>query len=382
MKLDAMKQTGVFADFYRGKTVLVTGHTGFKGSWLSSWLLQLGARPVGYALDPPSDPSNFQASRLAEKMVDIRADVRDRAKLQEVIDEHRPELVFHLAAQALVRPSFEDPALTFDTNIMGTVNVLDVARSAPSVAAVICITSDKCYENQEWIWGYRESDKLGGHEPYGVSKACAELAIAVYQDPRFQKRANPEREHAVPIVATRAGNVIGGGDWAIDRLVPDIVRSIASNRDIEIRCPQATRPWQHVLEAISGYLWLGTKVASDPASVARSYNFGPQLTAHGVPVAKIVEMMLAAWDGSDSKLIVQADQSGAESGLLRLDCSRADRDLGWVAAWDVKETVGQIVNWYRTYYENPGVDMFDYSLRQIETYKQAAAEKNLAWTVA
>lgn len=382
MKLDAIKQTRVFGDFYRDKTVLVTGHTGFKGSWLSSWLIHLGARPIGYALEPPSDPSNFQASGLSGKMVDIRADVRDRERLQEAIDVHRPDMIFHLAAQALVRPAFENPALTFDTNIMGTVNVLDVARSCPSVEAVVCITSDKCYENQEWIWGYRESDKLGGHEPYGVSKACAELAIAVYQDPRFQKRANPDREKAVPIVATRAGNVIGGGDWATDRLVPDIVRSIAKNEDILIRCPQATRPWQHVLEAISGYLWLGAKIATQPDSVAKSYNFGPQLTAHGVPVSEIVQKMLAAWEGTESKLIVQPDQTGAESGLLRLDCSLADHDLGWVAAWDVDQTVLRIVDWYRTYYDQPSGDMFDHSIHQIEAYIHAAKEKDLAWTVA
>jgi CDP-glucose 4,6-dehydratase len=372
----------VFGDFYRGKTVLVTGHTGFKGSWLCTWLLHLGAKPIGYALAPPSDPSNFAVSRLAGRMVDLRADVRDRAELEAAIDRYRPQLIFHLAAQALVRPSFEDPAVTFETNLMGTVNVLDVARSCPSLEAVICITSDKCYENQEWIWGYRETDKLGGHEPYGVSKACAELAIAVYQDPRFQKRANPDRQDPVPIVSTRAGNVIGGGDWATDRLVPDIVRSIAGNQDIVIRCPGATRPWQHVLEAVSGYLWLGKRLAENPRSVARSYNFGPQLTAHGVPVAQIVERMLAAWQGTQSKLVIQADQSGAESALLRLDCSRADHDLGWTAAWDVDETVRQIVDWYRAYYQDPESDMFDRSVRQIETYIQAAREKDLAWTVA
>ena len=342
MKLDAIEKTRVFGDFYRDKTVLVTGHTGFKGSWLCSWLLQLGAKPIGYSLRPPSDPSNFEASRLAERMVDIRADVRDHSRLKEVFAEHRPEMVFHLAAQALVRPSFEDPPLTFDTNIMGTVNVLDVARNCPSVQAAICITSDKCYENKEWIWGYRETDDVGGHEPYGVSKACAELAIAVYQDPRFQQRANPNQSRPMPIVSTRAGNVIGGGDWATDRLIPDIARSIAAGNDVTIRCPSATRPWQHVLEAISGYLWLGAKVAEKPNDYAKNYNFGPQLTARGVPVADLVKRMLAAWEGSDSQLIVEADQSGAESGLLRLDCSLAEHDLGWVAAWDVDETVRQI----------------------------------------
>lgn len=371
-----------FGGFYRDKTVLVTGHTGFKGSWLCSWLHLLGARVIGYSLEPPSEPSHFEAVRLASRIVDLRADVREHTALQEAFARYHPDMVFHLAAQPLVRKSFEQPRLTFETNFMGTVNVLDVARFHPSVQAVVCITSDKCYENQEWTWGYRETDKLGGHEPYGASKACAELAIAVFQDPRFQARANPERQRGLPIGAARAGNVIGGGDWARDRLIPDVVRAIAAGRDVVIRSPDSTRPWQHVVEAVSGYLWLGTCLVKDPKKYIAAYNFGPATTARAVPVVEVVRAMLSRWPGARSRLVIQADCSGAESGLLRLDCSRAEALLCWRANWDMDQTLDRIVTWYHAFYQDSGADLFSLSASQIEQYTASAKEKQLVWATS
>jgi CDP-glucose 4,6-dehydratase len=247
---------------------------------------------------------------------------------------------------------------------------------------VVCITSDKCYENREWPWGYRETDKLGGHEPYSASKACAELAIAVFQDRRFQARANPERHDPVPISSTRAGNVIGGGDWALDRLIPDVVRALATNKDVVIRSPNAVRPWQHVLEPVSGYLSLGARMARAPGAHTAAYNFGPETNGRGVPVEEVVRGILARWPGSHSRLIIQADHSGAESGLLRLDCSRAEAELGWRPTWDLEQTLEQVVGWYRTFYERGAADMFGYSTRQIEQYVASAKEKKLAWATS
>ncbi len=372
----------VFNDYYRGKVVLVTGHTGFKGSWLSAWLLHLGAKVIGYALDPPTEPSHFASSRLAQRMVDIRGDVRDHERLRRTVDEYRPEVLFHLAAQALVRKSFEQPRLTFDTNVMGTVNVLDVARSSPSLRVLVCITSDKCYENREWPWGYRETDKLGGHDPYSASKACAELAISVFQDRRFQGRANSGRTNQLSISSVRAGNVIGGGDWAADRLVPDVIRSLAAGKDILIRSPDAVRPWQHVLEAVSGYLWLGAKMGTAPGSFNSSYNFGPEVSARGVKVLEVVRTILGQWPDSGSRLVVEADRSGAESGLLRLDCSRAEMELNWRTTWDLPQTLQELVRWYRRYYQNPSGDMFSCSTNQIAEYVASAKEKGLDWATA
>lgn len=368
-----------FGDFYRGKTVLITGHTGFKGSWLAAWLVRLGARVVGYALDPPSEPSHFVAGRLGGRLTDIRGDIRDFTAVRRAVADHRPEIVFHLAAQAIVRRGFSDPRLTFDTNVMGTVNVLDAVRGSPGLLAVVCITSDKCYENVEWHWSYRETDRLGGHDPYSASKACAELAIAVFQNGRFQGRDQADGR-AAPISSTRAGNVIGGGDWAADRLVPDAVRALAADREIVIRCPNAVRPWQHVLEAVSGYLWLGVLMARDPKRYVSAYNFGPHGGARGVTVEEVVRTILDAWPADRSRLIVEADRSGAESGLLRLDCSRAEAELGWRAAWDLGQTLHRIVEWYRAYYREPEADVFELTARQIDAYTTSAREQKLAWT--
>ncbi len=373
--------TQPFRGAYAGRTVLVTGHTGFKGAWLAHWLTHLGARVVGYALDPPSQPSCHGATRLAERIVDLRGDVRDPVALARVLSDHKPSMVFHLAAQSLVRQAYADPRGTFDTNVMGTVTVLDAACRAPGVEAVVSVTSDKCYENQEWAWGYREVDRLGGHEPYGASKACAELALAVFRDPRFQARAfagTTARTRPLPIGAGRAGNVIGGGDWAADRLLPDIVRAIAAGRDVVIRSPRATRPWQHVLEALSGYLWLGSRLLEAPERHAESYNFGPGSTAVGVTVEDIVHRILARWPGP-SRLVVEEDRSGAEAGLLRLDCSRAESELAWRATWTVDETLERLVEWYRAFYDPAAQDLAALTTRQIDAYASRARELGIAW---
>jgi CDP-glucose 4,6-dehydratase len=366
-----------FLDFYRGRTVLVTGHTGFKGSWLVAWLTHLGARVVGYALPPPSDPSNFEALRLSGRIAHVDGDVRDFEHLRATFREHRPEIVFHLAAQSLVRLSYRKPRETFEVNVMGTVNVLEAARQAESVRAVVSITSDKCYRNVEWVWGYRENDALGGDDPYSGSKAAAELAIAVYRSAPFQQGADGARD--LPIASVRAGNVIGGGDWALDRIVPDLVRAIAAGQDLVMRNPNATRPWQHVLEPLSGYLWLGS-LLSDRPQLGSTWNFGP---ADGSPrtVEDVVSVMLREWRPPATRLIVEPDRRLHESTLLRLDCSKAQHELGWRATWNVGRTLAAIVEYYKEFYGSNGGDMFPCSVRQIEEYTADARAQDIRWAM-
>ena len=366
--------TQPFGDHYRGKTVLVTGHTGFKGSWLTTWLLHLGAHVVGYALDPPTEPSMFAASRLAGRIAHVHGDVRNFALLERTMAEHQPEAVFHLAAQPLVRRSYSEPRLTFEVNLLGTVNVLQAAHQTSSVASLVCITSDKCYQNVEWAWGYRETDALGGPDPYSASKACAEMAIACYADPRYQRSVVPPRR--LPVVSARAGNVIGGGDWAEDRIVPDAMRALASGRDLTIRNPDATRPWQHVLEPLSGYLWLGARVASDPRCTG-AWNFGPaESNTH--TVEHIVTGLLDRWGGRGTRLVIERDHARHEARLLRLDCSKAYQELGWCATWNLERTLDAVAEWYRDF--NAGADVYASSLRQIERYVDDAAGQHVAWT--
>jgi CDP-glucose 4,6-dehydratase len=355
-----------FGGSYRGKTIFVTGHTGFKGSWLTAWLTELGAHVVGYSLDPPTTPSHFAAAGLAGRIVDLRGDVRDPRAL----------VVFHLAAQALVRPALERPVETFHTNVMGTVNVLEAAVHCDSVRAIVSITSDKCYENREWAWGYRETDALGGHDPYGASKAAAELVINVYRDRRFQGVAGVQ----VPVASTRAGNVVGGGDWAADRLVPDILRAVGTRRDLVIRHPDAVRPWQHVLEPLSGYLWLGSRLArAGGGAFADSWNFGPG--SEPVTVAALATSILDRWE-SGSRVVIERDTSGAESIALRLDSSRAAHRLGWVPTWSTCEMVDAIVDWYRSWLDDPSGDTYGRTVSQIERYTARAADLGRPWAIA
>jgi CDP-glucose 4,6-dehydratase len=357
-----------FLDAYRGKRVLVTGHTGFKGSWLSLWLQELGAEVHGAALAPRNERDNFVATGLAGRIGHHLVDIREREALTELFEQVRPEVVFHLAAQALVGRSFEDPPETFATNLLGTVHVLEAIRRSPSVRVAVLITSDKCYRNREWEWGYRETDALGGLDPYGASKACAELAIDAY-------RASFFREIGVPAVAsTRAGNVIGGGDWSENRIVPDIVRALLADRAVELRNPRATRPWQFVLEPLSGYLWLGARLSQgEPLNSA--WNFGPE-AATIVPVQVLAERMVKAWGGGEVH-----DISGTggfpEAVLLELDIAKARHRLQWRPALNLDETIAFTVDWYKQ--QAAGAGMHDVARRQIREYTEKARQRRLEW---
>lgn len=366
---------------YNGRTVLVTGHTGFKGSWLALWLHELGAKVVGYSLDPPSTPSNFEASSVASRIEDIRGDIRDFASLSATVEKYRPSMVFHMAAQSLVRRSYREPRETFETNVSGTVNVLDAVLRTREAEAVVCITSDKCYDNDGSPHPHREDDRLGGRDPYSASKACAELATSVYRDATFQRETNPDRTTLLPISSVRAGNVIGGGDWAEDRLVPDIVRAASSGEDVIVRNPDAIRPWQHVLEPLSGYLWLAALMIEWPEKFARSYNFGPRADEPAVPVASLVQSLLSEWNGARSRVVIRKDTSGAEMSVLRVDSTRAEKELKWTPTWQLGDAIGRTAAWYRRYYEARG-PMHDYSLSQIREYTDAARSKGAAWAAS
>ena len=340
---------------WAGRRVLVTGHTGFKGGWLSLWLHRLGAEVTGIALDPPTDPSFFEQTKLAELVDHHVADVRDETKVAELIADARPEIVFHLAAQPLVRYSYDHPVETYATNVMGTVHVLEACRHTDSVKATVCITTDKCYENREWVWPYRENDPMGGYDPYSSSKGAAELVISAY------RRSYPDG----PMIASvRAGNVIGGGDWALDRLVPDIVRALLANEVVQIRNPASVRPWQHVLEAIGGYLLIAERMVAGDQSVATAYNFGPA-DDDTRPVGWIVERMLNLWGGSAGWAKPECPQPH-EANLLRLDCSKARAELGWEPRLPLAAALEKVVEWHQQVAE--GGDAREISLRQVADY--------------
>lgn len=326
----------MFEEFYSGKKVLVTGHTGFKGSWLTLWLTMMGAKVLGYALEPNTDPSLFNVLNLHKDIDHVISDIRDFEKLREVITEFKPEIVFHLAAQPLVRLSYREPRLTYETNMMGTVNLLEAIRQTKSVRAVVNVTSDKCYENKEWVWGYREIDPMGGYDPYSSSKGCSELITAAYRNSYFK---NTE----TAIASARAGNVIGGGDWAEDRLIPDIVRSLSQGKQIIIRNPKATRPWQHVLEPLSGYLLLGKLLYEKGQKFAEAWNFGPS-DSSVMTVEEIVKKSIEIW-GSGS-YVVDSSEQPHEANLLKLDVSKAEWKLGWHSKIDTKEAIMSTIDWY------------------------------------
>ncbi len=326
--------------FWQDKTVLVTGHTGFKGSWLSLWLQQLGANVIGYALFPPTDPSLFATAQVDRGMTSIIGDVRDLAPFQTIFQRYEPEIVIHLAAQPLVRESYKDPLLTFSTNVLGTAHMLEAARQTGSTRVVVSITSDKCYQNEEWVWGYRETDRLGGHDPYSASKAAAEMVIAAYRD-SFMAEAG------IALASTRAGNVIGGGDWAKDRLVPDIMRSVMAGRPVIIRNPQATRPWQHVLEPLNGYLTVAEHLWEYGRDYATAWNFGPN-DDDVKPVSWICDYITKTWGGGATWQLDHADHPH-ENTLLKLDCSRAKARLGWRPKLSLAEALDWIVDWFQAY---------------------------------
>jgi CDP-glucose 4,6-dehydratase len=356
----------LISDFWKGKKVLITGHTGFKGSWLSLWLHSLGAEVTGYALDPPTEPSLFRLARGGEIVADHRGDIRDGEGLSAVMRETRPEIIFHMAAQPLVRESYKNPVETYAVNVIGTVNLLEGVRHCRSVRAVVNVTTDKCYENHEWSWGYRENDRLGGHDPYSNSKACSELVTAAYRTSFFNQA--DYHVHGVAIATARAGNVIGGGDWAADRLIPDCFRAILAGEPIRIRNPHAIRPWQHVLEPISGYMLLAQRLYEEKDAWATGWNFGPS-DDDARPVQWLVERLCSLW-GDGASWVLDGGNHPHEAHYLKLDCSKARSELGWKPRWGLPHVMESIVRWTKAYHL--GKDMRALCLKQIHEYGESS----------
>ncbi len=358
--------------FLKNKKVVVTGHTGFKGSWLTAWLKHLGAEVVGIALDPSTDPSHFSSAHISDGITDLRIDIRDQAALEKAVLIAQPDFVFHLAAQALVRLSYLEPIQTYQTNVLGTLNLLEALRKLDKPCVAVVVTSDKCYDNVEWVWGYRETDPLGGPDPYSASKGAAELAICSHIKSYFPKATSKVR-----IASARAGNVIGGGDWSSDRIVPDCVKAWSKGDSVELRNPTATRPWQHVLEPLSGYLALAKALSQQPELHGEPFNFGPPAQQNHT-VLELVQQMAPHWDQVRWKDASKSAGGPYESGLLKLNCDKALHYLRWRAVMGFEDTVRMTVEWYRFYYQNPkkipGV-----STDQIKAYVELAKKEGLPW---
>lgn len=351
----------IFNGFFKGKRVLVTGHTGFKGSWLSIWLNALGAEVIGVAKDPFSERDNYVLSGIKDRITDLRADICDSAKLKEIFQQYKPEIVFHLAAQPLVRLSYNIPVETYQTNVIGSINVMEAMRVTDSVKVAVMITTDKCYENKEQIWGYRENEPMGGYDPYSSSKGCCEIAISSWRRSFFNP-ANYEK-HGKAIASVRAGNVIGGGDWALDRIIPDCIKALEAGKPINIRSPKAVRPWQHVLEPLSGYMLLGMKMWFEPTKYCEGWNFGPR-----------TESITSVWDVA-TKLIKDYGQGELcdlsdpnalhEANLLMLDISKAKFKLGWEPRMNIDQCISLVVDWYRRYRTE---DVYSLCIEEINTF--------------
>jgi CDP-glucose 4,6-dehydratase len=350
--------------FWPGKRVFVTGHTGFKGGWLCLWLKKLGAEVTGYSLPPSTHPSLFEEAQVGEDMHSVYADIRDLEKLKSELAAAHPDIVFHLAAQPLVRHSYADPVETYATNVMGTVHLLESVRSVTGIRAVVNVTSDKCYENREWPWGYRENEAMGGYDPYSSSKGCAELTSAAYRNSYF----NPQdhSRHGVAIATARAGNVIGGGDWSPDRLVPDFMRAVAAAAPVVIRNPHAIRPWQHVLESLNGYLLLAEKLCTDGPGFSGAWNFGPH-DEDARPVQWVVERLVREW-GDGAGWQPDGGNHPHEAHHLKLDISKARTGLGWEPRWNLGQALQHTAAWYRAWHQ--GEPMREFSGRQIAQYEQ------------
>jgi CDP-glucose 4,6-dehydratase len=360
--MDQMVKHNRFGNFYQGRKVLITGHTGFKGSWLSILLNWLGADVYGYSLDPPTNPSLYELAEVGKLVSSSIGDIRDFDFLEQTLINVKPEVIIHMAAQPLVRESYTNPRETYEINVMGTVNLLEAARKVESIRAILNVTTDKCYENKEWLWGYRENEPLGGYDPYSNSKGCSELVTSSFRSSFF----NPKdyKNHGVSLASARAGNVIGGGDWAADRLIPDFLRSIELGEKIKIRSPHAIRPWQHVLEPLSGYLNLCEKLYSGGPSFAEPWNFGPD-ERDAENVEWIISKICSLW-GSDAAYELEKYPQPHEASYLRLDCSKAKSLLGWNPKWNIETSLRLIVDWHKAYLS--GASMIEVTKKQIEKY--------------
>src|SRR5574344_1068587 len=354
--------TDLFNGFFQGKRVLVTGHTGFKGSWLSIWLHELGAEVVGVSKDPYTDRDNYVLSSLKDKITDIRGDITDGEQMKDIFKQYQPEIVFHLAAQPLVRLSYEIPVDTYQTNVMGTINIMEAIRSTDSVKVGVMITTDKCYDNKEQIWGYRENESMGGYDPYSSSKGAAEIAINSWRRSFF----NPDdygKKHYVSISSVRAGNVIGGGDWALDRIIPDCIKALEADQPIEIRSPKAIRPWQHVLEPLSGYMLLASKMWTEPTKYCEGWNFGPN-TESIADVWTVASEVVKDYGKGELK-DVSDPNALHEANLLMLDINKAKFKLGWTPRMDIKECIKLTTDWYLNY---KAMDVYNLCTQQIKSY--------------
>lgn len=362
-----------FENTYKNKNVLITGHTGFKGSWLSLWLSKLGANVIGVSNLIPSDPSHFNAINLKNNILDYRLDIRDQEKIKDLIIEHQPEFVFHLAAQPLVKYSYDNPIETITTNSIGTSNILDSLLYIKNQVVAVMITSDKVYDNVEWVWGYKETDRIGGKDPYSASKGMAELAIRTYVESFFNTPDSP-----VKVGIARAGNVIGGGDWARDRIVVDCIKSWSKGEVVDIRNPNATRPWQHVLEPLSGYLSLGDHLQKNASIHGQAYNFGPPANQN-YSVKDLIEEMGKTWENVRWNDISGDISHVYESGLLKLNCDKALFDLKWLPSLNFEQTVRMTVDWYKRFYEADREDMYDLSANQITDFQKIAKNNGIEW---
>lgn len=370
-----MKNKYFLKESFKNKKVIITGHTGFKGSWLSIWLQSLGAEIFGISSDVPTNPSHFIETNIKDFIHDYRLDINDSKKLKNLFLDIKPDFVFHLAAQPIVRKSFQEPLLTWHTNAMGTLNLLESIRSLSNRCIAVLITSDKSYQNLEWEWGYRENDRLGGLDPYSSSKACAELIIKSFYDSFLKNKEN------LRIGIGRAGNVIGGGDWAEDRLVPDCMKSWQMDKAVNIRNPVATRPWQHVLEPLSGYLNLALNLTESENNNGEPFNFGPP-SHQNHSVLEVVIEMSNYWDKVKWEINSESNNI-KECGLLKLNCDKALSHLNWMPVWDFKETIYETVKWYKTFYEsnNSNESTYEITLEQIKTYTSKAQKLNLTWAL-
>ncbi len=360
----------LFKGIFQDRKVLITGHTGFKGSWITFWLHHLGANIIGYSLEPPTSPSLFEDLSLEQKITHVTADVADEQKLKEVFDEYQPEIVFHMAAQPLVRYSYQEPVETYRTNVMGTVNLFEAVRNTPSVKVVVNITSDKCYENKEIDYAYKEDDPMGGFDPYSSSKGCAELVTAAYRQSFF-------KSSKVGLASVRAGNVVGGGDWALDRIIPDCIKALNNDQMIEIRNPQAVRPWQHVLEPLSGYLWLASRMWQDSHIFDGGWNFGPN-DSNNITVEKVVDLVVKFW-GSGSWGSSTSDSQPHEAKLLKLDYTKAKELLGWMPVLDTQTTFKTTIEWYKAYSQKEDIELL--TINDINNYVEQAKKNNLSWAL-